>query len=269
MENQVANATQAAVETGSMLGWFDPIDMAALAILLFSALLALFRGFTREFFQVVNVVTGLAVAAFALPYALPYAEQVMPAGWIAKTVSSLVIFILVSGAMALLSGYLAKAVRKSSLSTLDRSLGFAFGLARGAFIICLAYILMVLIAKDPAEVEDMAQKAKSGNLIILGANTLIQLLPEQTVAALGLDEALAPAREQAGPRPVLTEERPVAPQDKQAKPAPSASDGAKPSETEPTAKDAPASERTPRDILNDGYDKLERKAIETLIDRNH
>ncbi|MBV6632211.1 MAG: CvpA family protein [Alphaproteobacteria bacterium] len=247
MEAEAANAGGATADLLANIHW---VDIAAIATLLLSGLLALFRGFTKEFFQVVNVVVALTAAAAGLPLALPFAEQVLPAGWIANAVTGIVIFIVVAAVMALISGQISKAIRKSSLSTLDRSLGFAFGLVRGMLIVCLAYIVLLLIS-NPKSVEATLGEARSGNLILLGANTIIQLLPEETVAAIGLDEALEPAKESAGPKPALDEVRPVA--------EPNQADGAG------SANDSDARSASD-DILEEGYKALERQAIEALLD---
>ncbi|MEM6901706.1 MAG: CvpA family protein [Pseudomonadota bacterium] len=249
MEADAANATGATAEVLANIHW---VDLAAIATLLLSGLLALFRGFTKEFFQVVNVVAALAAAATGLPLALPYAEQVLPSGWIANAVTGIVIFIVVAAIMALISGQIAKAIRKSSLSTLDRSLGFAFGLVRGMLIVCLAYIVLLLIS-NPKSVEATLGEARSGNLILLGANTIIQLMPEETVAAIGLDEALEPAKEIAGPKPALDEVRAVA------------EPGNTGSDDETAANDSDA--RSGGDaFIEEGYKALERQAIEALLD---
>jgi membrane protein required for colicin V production len=251
MENQAVNA---AIEAAPLMHW---IDAAALGTLALSALLALFRGFTKEFFQVVNVVTAMFVSAVAMPYALPYVEEVAPEGWISKAITGTVIFIVVAVIMSLISGQIARAIRKSSLSMLDRSLGFAFGLVRGAFIICLAYIVLVLVS-NPERVEAMVSKARSGNLIVLGAHTIIQLLPEQTVEALGLTEVLEPAREQAGEKPSLTDVRAVAPGSKNTETAPAQTE-------EPGAASPPKPETRGKDD-DEGYKDLERRALDALLD---
>lgn len=249
---------EAATVVSGTLPAFHWVDAAAIATLLLSGLLALFRGFTKEFFQVVNVVTALFASAMAMPYALPFTEQVIPAGWISKTVTGIAIFIVVAAIMALISGQISKAIRKSSLSALDRSLGFAFGLVRGGLIICLTYIVLLLIS-NPQSVEAALGEARSGNLILLGANTIIQLLPEETIAAIGLDEALAPAKESAGPRPTLDEVKSV---DEKSK---ASQDNSKPSNT--NENDTPNQDDGATQ-LRDGYKEIERKAIEALLDAN-
>jgi membrane protein required for colicin V production len=68
-------------------------------------------------------------------------------------------------------------VRFSALSPIDRTLGFIFGLARGAFIVCLAYLVLDLVpAGDrPPWIKD----AKSAQFLQQGADKLRSFLPEQ------------------------------------------------------------------------------------------
>ena len=96
-------------------------------------------------------------------------------------------------------------------------------------------------------------------MILLGANTIIQLLPEETVAAIGLDEALEPAKESAGPRPTLDEVKTI---DEN---KPSADEDGKASDSDENGASGQDDDAT---LLRDGYKEIERKAIEALLDAN-
>ena len=55
----------------------------------------------------------------------------------------MVIFISVLILASYISSAISRRVRDSEISVLDRSLGFLFGLVRGAFLIALAYLVLV------------------------------------------------------------------------------------------------------------------------------
>jgi membrane protein required for colicin V production len=68
-------------------------------------------------------------------------------------------------------------VRSSALSPIDRTLGFIFGLLRGAFIVSLAYLLLdVSVQKNDRPV--WLREAKSEPYLQQGADMLRNVLPE-------------------------------------------------------------------------------------------
>ncbi len=54
--------------------------------------------------------------------------------------TGIVIFVLSLVILSLMSRRISKKVKESPLNAVDRSLGFLFGLLRGALIVCIAYI---------------------------------------------------------------------------------------------------------------------------------
>src|SRR5208337_1936472 len=79
--------------------------------------------------------------------------------------------------LTILTGYAARFVHSTALSPIDRTLGLIFGLARGAFLVCLAYLsLDVSLPQNDRPV--WISGAKSEPYLAQGANTLRGLLPE-------------------------------------------------------------------------------------------
>jgi membrane protein required for colicin V production len=84
-------------------------------------------------------------------------------------VVSLILFSVISGAIS-------SQVRDSSLSAVDRSLGFLFGLARGAVIVCIAYVVLKALVPPP-EQPRWITTARSLSAIQQGAAMLESLIP--------------------------------------------------------------------------------------------
>ncbi|MBT3536653.1 MAG: CvpA family protein, partial [Rhodospirillaceae bacterium] len=118
-------------------------DMVILGLLLVSGLLALSRGFVKE----VLSIAGWVVAAFAaltwFPLAQPYLQRYVDQALIAGGIAFVVIFVVVLTLASVLSSFISRRVQGSEIGILDRSLGFLFGLARGVFVIALAYLVLV------------------------------------------------------------------------------------------------------------------------------
>jgi membrane protein required for colicin V production len=110
-------------------------DYIAAGVLLVSGLVGFVRGATREVTTVLAFMAAAALAMFALRLTGPIARQAIHAGWVADAVAVLSVFVAVYIVLRLLAGAAVRRVRATSLSGLDRGLGFGIGLARGVVTI--------------------------------------------------------------------------------------------------------------------------------------
>jgi membrane protein required for colicin V production len=128
------------------LNWVDLIVVAVVAI---SALLAFVRGFVRE---VLGVGAWVGAAFFAANTVdlvrdkfhgwLGGAEFGDPAAWAAMFLIALVF-------LSIITGMLGNLVQSSGLGGIDRTVGVAYGLVRGAALVVAAYLIAgFLIAPD-------------------------------------------------------------------------------------------------------------------------
>ncbi len=124
-------------------------DYAAAFILLASGLIGLVRGATREVTTVVAFVLAAIVSVFALRFSGPLARHAIHAGWLANTAAILAVFIVAYIVLRLIGGALTRTVQQTSLSGLDRLLGFGIGLVRA--LVVLGGFTLLLNAATPAE----------------------------------------------------------------------------------------------------------------------
>lgn len=117
------------------------VDLAVFGFLLISGLLAFVRGFVREVLGIAAWTGAVAIAFFSLPSMrgvvrdwIPQPEWVDPASFIVVFIISLIILTLIARTIG---GF----VRRSALGGVDRTLGLLFGLARGAAVIIVAYMI--------------------------------------------------------------------------------------------------------------------------------
>jgi membrane protein required for colicin V production len=117
------------------------VDLAVFGFLLISGLLAFARGLVREVLGIGAWAGSIAAAFFALPTMrgivrtwFPNPEWVDPVSFIVVFLVTLIILILIARGIG---GF----VRKSALGGVDRTLGLVFGLARGAAVVIVAYII--------------------------------------------------------------------------------------------------------------------------------
>jgi membrane protein required for colicin V production len=133
------------------------VDLVVFGFLAVSGLLAFARGLVRE-------VLGIAAWAGAVTAAiagLPRMRDIVR-GWLASPawidpVSFIVVFLISLIVLMLVARMIGGLVRRSALGGVDRTLGLVFGLARGAAVVVIAYIIgqmVVPIEKWPDVVLD-------------------------------------------------------------------------------------------------------------------
>src|SRR5271165_2584543 len=152
------------------------IDGAMLVIVGLSAAFSMVRGFVREVLGVGAWIGAAAAAVKFYPLVLPEIASVLPMKNLVVYAAMAVVFIIVLIILSLISALIGGLVRDSPLSSLDHSLGLVFGAARGAVMLCLAYIaLSVGVAQSdwPAPLT----QARFLPLTYAGAKALVNLMP--------------------------------------------------------------------------------------------
>lgn len=152
------------------------IDIAVAAIILISALLAFSRGFMHEVLSVAAWVGAIFATIYGFPYLRPHAREMISVDLIADLAAGAILFIVSLIILSLLTGNVTSRVKDSALNALDRSLGFLFGILRGAVLVCLAYILIGWIW-TPEEQPDWLREARTLPLVEAGAGVLRTLVP--------------------------------------------------------------------------------------------
>jgi membrane protein required for colicin V production len=158
---------------------FTVFDLAVIAVLAVSALLAFLRGFVHEVLAVVAWIGAIFAVFYGLPHVRPYAQDLIATPLIADIAAGALIFVAALVVLSLLTRLLTDRVKGSALNPLDRSLGFVFGLARGAVLVCLAYIALQWIMPTGREPGWLAH-ARTLPLVAGGADALRSLVPSET-----------------------------------------------------------------------------------------
>ncbi len=161
-------------------------DLAVMAVIALSTLLAFVRGVVRELIALVSWVAAVVLAlafggevAAVLPGldASPAARQVL---------AFALVFIAVLIAGALVAMLLSRAIRAVGLGFLDRLLGAIFGLARGLAIVAL-FVLVAGLTTLPR--HDWWQNASLVPMLVTVALALRPWLPESWAARLDYSPA--------------------------------------------------------------------------------
>ena len=158
-------------------------DGIVLAITLFSAVLAMVRGFSREVLSVVSWF-GSAYAAYKLyPLGVPYAQNFIAEEKFAIIASAAAIFLVALIVISFITMRIADMIIDSRIGALDRTLGFIFGAARGILILVVAVQFFnewVPRNDNPAWIRDAKSKPFLDDL----GDRLKSALPEDIAALL-------------------------------------------------------------------------------------
>jgi membrane protein required for colicin V production len=160
-------------------------DGLLLAIMLFSGLLAMIRGFSRE---VLSVGSWIAAAAAAFyyhnllsPYLAQYTASISPSKTIADVAAAGVIFLVTLIVVSLLTMKIADIIVDSRIGALDRSLGFAFGAVRGLLLVVVPMMFYNWLVPDISKQPEWISGAKSKPILESIGDSIVQLLPDDPI----------------------------------------------------------------------------------------
>jgi membrane protein required for colicin V production len=155
--------------------WVDGVVLAVLAL---SAVIAFFRGMVRE---VLSVGAWVGAAALALVLRHDIAGLLGTAfdpPWIAEALAAAGTFLVLLIVLKLLTGAIANRVQESILGDVDRALGLVFGLARGAALTIIAYILGGMLLPAGGQWPQPVRDARLLPIVDGGARWLVAQLPD-------------------------------------------------------------------------------------------
>jgi membrane protein required for colicin V production len=121
----------------------NAFDAIVLAVILLSALIALLRGFVKEVLSLGAWVGAVLVTLWGFALARPYFRTFIDNQLLADVATGLALFVLSLIVFAMVAHGTSSLVRRSSsLTAVDRSLGFVFGIFRGALLLGLAWLAL-------------------------------------------------------------------------------------------------------------------------------
>jgi len=182
------------------------LDMIVIGVVLISALLAALRGFTREVLAIGSWAAA-AIAAYVLhPQAIPLVQQyVTPNKSLHVPIAAGGIFLITLLVAYFITSKLSDMILDSRIGALDRTLGFAFGAARGLLLAVVGFLFFTWLAQDEKNHPTWVRDAKLKPMLVSAGNTLRGLLPEDPERALrelrGKPVDGEPARETVPERP--------------------------------------------------------------------
>ena len=152
------------------------LDIILIAITLFSALLAMVRGFSREVLSIAAWIAAGAATLLLYKSVTPLVQPYVTSSTIATIIAAAIVFIVTLIIVSLITMKLADMIIDSRVGPLDRALGFLFGGARGILLVVVAMLFFNWLVADN-QPEWIANAKTKPLLDNLGA-MLVQSMPE-------------------------------------------------------------------------------------------
>jgi membrane protein required for colicin V production len=154
------------------------VDLAVLAVMFLSALLAFSRGLVREVLSIGAWVGAAVVAMTCLPAVRPFLEPYAPSPEWTDPAGYILLFLVSLIVLSLVAKAIGGAVRSSAIGGIDRTLGLVFGLARGAALAIVVYIVACM-AIPPERWPEPVLESRSLPYIYTGAEWVARQIPQE------------------------------------------------------------------------------------------
>jgi len=155
----------------------NEFDLGIIVFVGLSGLFAFARGFVKEVLSIIAWFGASLAALYAFPYLRPLALRFTPSPEVADAASSLIAFIIALVILSFITAAVARRVKDSPLSAIDRTLGLIFGVARGVLLAILVFIALNTVLPALGAVPPWFSQARTKPLLAQGANALRQLAP--------------------------------------------------------------------------------------------
>lgn len=126
----------------------------------------------------------------------PVAQANIQPDWLANAAALAGLFLVLLIPLSFVSYRISDAVISSSVGSLDRALGFFFGIARGLVILAVALIFFTSLVPEK-EQPIWLRQARLRPLVAATGNVILSLLPKEDRVDLG--EERRPSREEDEP----------------------------------------------------------------------
>lgn len=164
---------------------FTIIDGVVAGVVVISAILAYSRGLVREILAIVGWVVAAAIAFIFAADAEPLIKEIPVVSDLIGTsceLSILTSFAAVFGValiiVAIFTPIFAGAVQRSAIGGIDQGLGFLFGVARGALLVAVAFILYDRIVPEDQGMA-MVTESKSRAVMASTQTKLEEMIPTE------------------------------------------------------------------------------------------
>lgn len=155
------------------------VDIFVIGLVVMSGLLAYFRGFIRELLSIVAWVGAVAAGFYGYGLVAPYLSDYILEEAIANVVAGVGIGIVTLVVLSVGASMVSGMVQESHAGSVDKALGFLFGLARGCLILSLIYLVTTQWFIKEEDLPETVLNSRSLPVAKVGADLVMKALPEE------------------------------------------------------------------------------------------
>jgi len=177
---------------------FNIFDLLVAAVLVASGIFAFRRGLVREIMALGTWVLASVFAFSFYPLARPFLHEHIKNEMLADAATAIGLFCIAIVLLVPLGDYLTGLVKSPTLSSIDRSLGFVFGIVRGFVIMCLLFLGTTFIWPADGDAQPAwLEQARTKPALAYGVEVIKSLVPEdpESAAAQQLEKSREAAEE--------------------------------------------------------------------------
>ncbi len=167
-------------------------DVIIIAVLLISAVHATMNGVVAELLRIAAWIVAAILTLQFYPVFKPVAQANIQPDWQANAAALAGLYLVLLIPLSFISYRISDAVISSSVGSLDRALGFFFGIARGLVILAVALIFLTSLVPEKGQ-PIWLREARLRPLVAATGNVILSLLPKEDRVDLG--EERPPSRE--------------------------------------------------------------------------
>ena len=153
------------------------VDYLAIAILFISAMLSTIRGMTREFLGLVGWFVAIFIAKLSSPVLIPLLDSFISVSSIITPISWIIPFFAAFIVWYVFASAVSPSLSRAGLGALDGGMGVFFGLARGAVIIVLCYLVLVFLFGGEKQTPNVVRESNTARFSLIIINLTKPLLP--------------------------------------------------------------------------------------------
>ena len=153
------------------------VDFAIIIVLVISGVLATLRGLTREIMGLAGWPISIVAARLTAPYLEPLLTDMIRVEGLSNALAWGIPFIVVVVLWFAFSSVVSPGLSKAGLGSLDRWLGFLFGLIRGFVIVLVIYVGAVIAADGEDRLPGLVTDAQFIPALRESAHLMSGVLP--------------------------------------------------------------------------------------------
>ena len=175
------------------MGPLTYLDLALVAMMIVSGLLAMYRGFTREVLSILSWIAAAAAVLYFVFYQKPLAEQLAQQFSapliVAQVAGGALVFLIILIVVHLITARISDSILDSNVGMIDRILGFAFGVVRGFVLIVIPFMFYEAFYPEPSTQFPWVREARSLPYLKSTGNTfrtvLVRFVPPALIDPKG------------------------------------------------------------------------------------